>query len=259
MRYAALGPGKRIRPVLTLAVADLFGAPDLEPAVDLGAAVEWVHACSLVLDDLPAMDDAELRRGRPAVHRVFGESVALLGALALLNEAFALVAATAPRLGPSHHPAAALIRRLADAIGTRGLIGGQALDLESRPGAFDFARARGPPRAQDRCPLRGGGAVRGVRRRRSRRRGRGGVALRPRAGARLPGRRRPARRARRERRKWQGRRAGCAAGFVRRAPGRRGRSTAGGGAARRRARRDRALRPARRPAPGARPERWPGS
>ena len=138
MRYAALGPGKRIRPVLTLAVADLFGARDLEPVVDLGAAVELVHACSLVLDDLPAMDDAELRRGRAAVHRVFGENVALLGALALLNEAYALVAATAQRLGLARDPAAALVQRLAGALGTRGLIGGQALDLESRPEALDL-------------------------------------------------------------------------------------------------------------------------
>jgi geranylgeranyl pyrophosphate synthase len=82
MRYAALGAGKRVRPILTLAVAEMFGAGD-DAVVDLAAAVELVHACSLVLDDLPAMDDAELRRGRPTTHREFGEDVALLAAAEL--------------------------------------------------------------------------------------------------------------------------------------------------------------------------------
>jgi geranylgeranyl pyrophosphate synthase len=140
MRYAALGPGKRIRPVLTLAVAEMLGARDPEPVVDLGVAVELVHACSLVLDDLPAMDDAGLRRGRPTTHRAHGEAVALLAAFALLNHAYALVAAGARRLQLRHHTSEDLVRRLAEAIGTRGLIGGQALDLESRPGELDLER-----------------------------------------------------------------------------------------------------------------------
>lgn len=140
MRHALLGPGKRLRPVLTLTVAELLGAPDLEPVTDVAAAVELVHACSLVLDDLPAMDDAELRRGRPATHRVFGEGAALLGAFALLNQAYALVAAAASRLRLERRPPAVLVERLAEAIGPRGLIGGQALDLESRPGELDRPR-----------------------------------------------------------------------------------------------------------------------
>src|ERR687896_665060 len=89
MHYALTGAGKRVRPVLTLAVADLCGARS-EPVLDLACAVEMVHACSLVLDDLPSMDDAALRRGRPTVHRAFGENVALLAALGLLNRAYAL-------------------------------------------------------------------------------------------------------------------------------------------------------------------------
>ncbi len=140
MRHALLGPGKRLRPVLTLTVAELLGARDLEPVVDLAAAVELVHACSLVLDDLPAMDDAELRRGRAATHRVCGEGVALLGAFALLNPAYALVAAAATRLGLERRPATDLVARLSDAIGPHGLIGGQALDLESRSAELDSER-----------------------------------------------------------------------------------------------------------------------
>jgi geranylgeranyl pyrophosphate synthase len=139
MRYAALGAGKRVRPVLTLAVAEMFGAGD-EAVVDLAVAVELVHACSLVLDDLPAMDDAELRRGRPTTHRAFGEDVALLAAFALLTRAFQLVAEAGQRLELSRYAPEDLVHHLADAIGTRGLVGGQALDLESRPETLDLDR-----------------------------------------------------------------------------------------------------------------------
>jgi geranylgeranyl diphosphate synthase type II len=132
MHYALTGAGKRVRPVLTLAVADLFGCRS-EPVLDLACAVEMVHACSLVLDDLPAMDDAALRRGRPTVHRVFGESVALLAALALLNRAYALVAEAATRLALRRYTTEDVVHHLAVAIGSDGLIGGQALDLLAAP------------------------------------------------------------------------------------------------------------------------------
>ncbi|HSS49665.1 MAG TPA: farnesyl diphosphate synthase [Thermoanaerobaculia bacterium] len=132
MHYALTGAGKRVRPVLTLAVADLFGVRS-EPVLDLACAVEMVHACSLVLDDLPAMDDAVLRRGRPTVHRAFGESVALLAALALLNRAYALVAEAAHRLSLRRYTAEDVVHHLAAAIGSDGLIGGQALDLLAKP------------------------------------------------------------------------------------------------------------------------------
>ena len=140
MRYATLGAGKRVRPVLTLAVAELLGAPTNDDVVDLACSVELVHACSLVLDDLPAMDDAALRRGRPTTHLAFGEDVALLAAFALLTRAFQLVADAGQRLGLSRYATEDLSHHLADAIGTRGLVGGQALDLAGQPAEIDLAR-----------------------------------------------------------------------------------------------------------------------
>ena len=137
MHYALTGAGKRVRPVLTLVVAELFGArPDA--VLDLACAVEMVHACSLVLDDLPSMDDATLRRGRPTVHLAFGESVALLAALALLNRAYALVAESAHRLASRRYTSEDMVHHLAAAIGSEGLIGGQALDLLAGPGELDL-------------------------------------------------------------------------------------------------------------------------
>ena len=143
MHYALTGPGKRVRPVLTLAVAEMFGAagaatPVDTPVVDLACAVEMVHACSLILDDLPAMDDAARRRGRPTVHLEFGEAPALLAALALLNRAYALVVEAAQRLSLRRYTGEDLIHHLAAAIGSGGLIGGQALDLASRPEELDL-------------------------------------------------------------------------------------------------------------------------
>ncbi|HYG64634.1 MAG TPA: polyprenyl synthetase family protein [Thermoanaerobaculia bacterium] len=137
MHYALTSPGKRVRPVLTLAVAGMFGVR-AEPVLDLACGVEMVHACSLVLDDLPSMDDANLRRGRPTVHRAFGENVALLAALGLLNRAYALVAEGAHRLALRRYTAEDMIHHLAAAIGSEGLIGGQALDLLSRPEELDL-------------------------------------------------------------------------------------------------------------------------
>ncbi len=139
MRYAALAPGKRIRPALTLAVAQFLGRAD-EPTLDVACAVELVHCCSLVLDDLPAMDDAALRRGRPTVHRRFGESTALLAAFALLNRAYGLLAEATQRLRLGRYGPEDLAHHLAAAIGTDGLIGGQALDLASRPDAVSLAQ-----------------------------------------------------------------------------------------------------------------------
>ncbi len=139
MLYALTGPGKRVRPVLTLAVAEMLGCRRDE-VLDLACAVEMVHACSLVLDDLPAMDDARLRRGRVTVHLEFGEDVALLAAFGLLNRAFAVVAEAGQRLRLSRYTAADLAHHLADAVGTSGLIGGQALDLESRGEELELER-----------------------------------------------------------------------------------------------------------------------
>jgi geranylgeranyl pyrophosphate synthase len=138
MRYAALAPGKRIRPALTLATAEIFDAAS--PAIlDLACAVELVHACSLVLDDLPSMDDAKLRRGRRTAHLEFGEDVAILAAFALLNRGYELVAEAAHGLAITRYTTADLLHHLTRSVSTAGLIGGQALDL--RLGAEDPASA----------------------------------------------------------------------------------------------------------------------
>ncbi|NNM72702.1 polyprenyl synthetase family protein [Enterovirga aerilata] len=125
IRYAVLTPGKRIRPALTVLAAWELGRDDLA-ALDPGCALEMVHAASLVLDDLPCMDDAPLRRGEPATHRAFGEDVAVLASVALLSRAFATIG-SAP--GLSAEQRLRLIDILAEAVGTQGLAGGQFRDL----------------------------------------------------------------------------------------------------------------------------------
>lgn len=123
MRYALQGGGKRIRPVLCLATGEAAGAEpeDLLPAA---AAIELVHTFSLVHDDLPAMDDDDLRRGRPTNHKVFGEAMAILAGDAMLAMAFDVIARHAPP-----QVAAPMIRELAHATGPQGMIGGQVLDM----------------------------------------------------------------------------------------------------------------------------------
>jgi len=133
LRYTALAPGKRVRPALTLAVADLFGVPRRE-SIGGACAIEMVHACSLILDDLPCMDDADLRRGLPANHRVHGEATAVLAAFALLNEAYGLLAGGVAE-GGEDNLQTAMARSLSRALGIEGVIGGQALDLVDRNAA----------------------------------------------------------------------------------------------------------------------------
>jgi geranylgeranyl pyrophosphate synthase len=126
MHEAATSPGKRLRPALVLLTAEAFSAPS-ERLLDAACVVELVHSASLVLDDLPCMDDAELRRGRPTLHRQFGEAVAVLAAFALLGRAQALLPDALATAGvvPAHR--GALIRRLAEVVET--MCHGQALDL----------------------------------------------------------------------------------------------------------------------------------
>ena len=123
MRYTLHAPAKRVRPVLTILAAEACGGSAAH-AVAAAAAMEMVHAASLILDDLPAMDNAPIRRGRPANHLKFGEAIAVLAAFGLLNGAFAAVSS-------SYEPALAnrLTRLIAEAVGGDGLIGGQAADL----------------------------------------------------------------------------------------------------------------------------------
>jgi geranylgeranyl diphosphate synthase type II len=131
MRYSLLAGGKRVRPLLTMLSAAGFGA-DEESALDPACAIEMVHTASLILDDMPCMDDATLRRGRPANHRVFGEDTAILAATALLNRAFGVIA-ECDALEPSVR--GDLVRTFSDAIGSNGIIAGQYCDL--RPDAGD--------------------------------------------------------------------------------------------------------------------------
>jgi geranylgeranyl diphosphate synthase type II len=131
VRYSLFAGGKRIRPVLVLASAEAVGGA-IEDALPLACAVEMIHTYSLVHDDLPAMDNDDLRRGRPTNHKVYGEAIAILAGDALLTHAFQHLAQL-----PEHAPESAVRRRLAatailaEACGTTGLVGGQVMDLES--------------------------------------------------------------------------------------------------------------------------------
>jgi geranylgeranyl diphosphate synthase type II len=131
VRYSLFAGGKRIRPLLALAAGEAVGGSRQE-LLPLACAVEMIHTYSLIHDDLPAMDDDDLRRGRPTSHKVFGEAIAILAGDALLTRAFHLMAELPPGL-----EVAAVRRRLAatallgEACGTAGLIGGQVQDLES--------------------------------------------------------------------------------------------------------------------------------
>jgi geranylgeranyl diphosphate synthase type II len=130
MRAAALGAGKRMRPLLVMLVARDLGCTS--PAlVDVACAVELVHAASLILDDMPCMDNALLRRGRPTIHVQFGEDVTILAAIALLSRAFGILAA-AQDVPPAVR--ARLVARLAETVGTQGLVQGQFLDLRGGRG-----------------------------------------------------------------------------------------------------------------------------
>jgi len=128
MRYSTLAGGKRVRPVLVYATGEALGAP-LELLDAAAAAVELIHVYSLVHDDLPAMDNDDLRRGRPTCHRAFDEATAILVGDALQARAFEVLANAPTAIGASAR--LEMLRVLADAIGTRGMAGGQAIDLES--------------------------------------------------------------------------------------------------------------------------------
>lgn len=128
MRHGALSGGKRLRPFLVLESAALFGVPP-ETAVNTAAAVECVHCYSLIHDDLPAMDNDSIRRGRPTVHVAFDEWTALLAGDALLTLAFETLAS--PAACPDPQVRIELVDGLARAAGARGMAGGQCLDLEA--------------------------------------------------------------------------------------------------------------------------------
>jgi geranylgeranyl diphosphate synthase type II len=126
MRYSVFAGGKRLRPILCLAAAEACGG-DPESAMPPACAVEILHTYSLVHDDLPCMDDDDLRRGRPTCHTVYGEGMAVLTGDALLTEAFLILAQTSPA---KRYPGAAYVAELALTGGSTRLIGGQVMDLE---------------------------------------------------------------------------------------------------------------------------------
>jgi farnesyl diphosphate synthase len=134
MRHSALGGGKRLRPFLIAETSALFGVP-LERALMAGAALECLHCYSLVHDDLPAMDNDDLRRGKPTVHKAFDEATAILAGDALLTIAFDIL--SRPETHPDANVRVALVSALARAAGVGGMAGGQMLDLaaEARFGA----------------------------------------------------------------------------------------------------------------------------
>ena len=166
VRYSLFAGGKRIRPVLVLAAGEAAGGARAE-LVPLACAVELIHTYSLIHDDLPAMDNDDLRRGQPTSHKVFGEAIAILAGDALLTRAFHLLAEL-----PAGASNALVRRRLAAsaelglACGTTGLIGGQVMDLESEGKAIDAASLERLHRAKTgallRASVRGGGILGGA-------------------------------------------------------------------------------------------------
>lgn len=135
VEYSLLQGGKRFRPVLSLLLAEAFGVGP-QRILPWATAIEMVHTYSLIHDDLPCMDNDDLRRGQPTNHIKFGESIALLAGDALLTEAFRQVA-----VGYEAEPGKAiqLIRILSEAAGIQGMVGGQAIDLESKAGKLSLA------------------------------------------------------------------------------------------------------------------------
>ncbi|MFM9108999.1 MAG: geranylgeranyl diphosphate synthase CrtE [Prochlorococcaceae cyanobacterium] len=128
MRYSLLAGGKRLRPILCLAACELAGGPP-EAALATAVALEMIHTMSLIHDDLPAMDNDDLRRGRPTNHKVYGEANAILAGDALLTRAFEMVALRSP--GVPAERLLAVVAELSLAAGAPGLVGGQVVDLES--------------------------------------------------------------------------------------------------------------------------------
>lgn len=135
MRYACMGGGKRLRPLLLTATAEMYGA-DRDSSVKVGLAVEAMHVYSLIHDDLPCMDDDELRHGKPTVHRAYDEVTAVLAGDALQALAFEILSDPATSGDPFTR--SELVQVLAAASGTSGMVGGQALDMAAETEHFDL-------------------------------------------------------------------------------------------------------------------------
>jgi farnesyl diphosphate synthase len=135
MRHAAIGGGKRLRPVLTVATSRLFGLAE-DRALRAGAAIECIHVYSLIHDDLPCMDDDDLRRGKPTVHKAFGEAAAVLAGDSLHALAFEILADDATHEDPFVR--SELVHQLARASGPHGMAGGQMMDLDAQERELDL-------------------------------------------------------------------------------------------------------------------------
>ena len=141
MRYSIFAGGKRLRPVLVLAAAECLGKkPDV--ALPTAAAMELIHTYSLVHDDLPAMDDDDLRRGRPTNHKVYGEAIAILAGDALLTKAFELIGRNAKIRGVRSRAIPEVVTLIAHGAGTFGMIGGQVLDIQMEGGQWQKPEGR---------------------------------------------------------------------------------------------------------------------
>ena len=139
MRYSLLAAGKRLRPILTLAAAEVCGRTDVKPTLPAACAVELIHTYSLIHDDLPCMDDDNMRRGMPTCHKVFGDGVAVLAGDALLTRAFGLLATLQP---PKRYLLSQIIAEAAEAAGSLQLIAGQVADLEAEGKRLSIADVR---------------------------------------------------------------------------------------------------------------------
>jgi geranylgeranyl diphosphate synthase type II len=138
VRYSVFAGGKRLRPILVLAAAEAAGGR-MEDALPTAAAVELIHTYSLIHDDLPAMDDDDFRRGRPTCHKVYGEALAILAGDALLTQAFILLSGEPSSARPDAKARLRIINEIAQAAGSKGMVGGQVVDILQEDREVDLA------------------------------------------------------------------------------------------------------------------------
>ncbi|HEY6012186.1 MAG TPA: farnesyl diphosphate synthase [Nitrospirota bacterium] len=137
MRYSLFAGGKRVRPILAIAAAEALGA-NTAGLLPIAGSLELIHTYSLIHDDLPAMDDDDLRRGRPTCHKVYGEAIAILAGDGLLNKAFEVLSDPRRLKAVSANRLLAIIREISTASGAFGMVGGQVVDMESEGTEVDF-------------------------------------------------------------------------------------------------------------------------
>jgi len=135
-RYSVFAGGKRLRPILCIGAAEAVGGP-IDAVMPAACALELIHTYSLIHDDLPAMDDDDMRRGKPTSHKVFGEAVAILAGDALLTDAFRIIAGRTPVGAVRAETLLQVIQEVALAAGWFGMVGGQVVDIESEGKALD--------------------------------------------------------------------------------------------------------------------------